>query len=62
MSEEEMLSNFEGITLRMEMNQNVPKVTTVQLFISVTRNWESNDQVNILLRSFVKLYRLDEVR
>jgi hypothetical protein len=47
MSEEEMLSKFEGITLRVDMNRKIPKVTAIRLLISLAGNFESNDQVKI---------------
>jgi hypothetical protein len=44
-----MLTKFEGITLRMEMNQKIPKVTSVRLFISLAANFERNDLVMMAL-------------
>ncbi len=46
MSEDELLTNFEGITLRLEVNTNIPKVTAVRLLISLAANFESKDQVS----------------
>ncbi len=50
MSEEEMLSQFPGIALKMEVNTKIPKVTAVRLLISLALNFESTDQVIVLKR------------
>jgi hypothetical protein len=46
MSEEELLTNFEGIFLRFDVNRNIPKVTAVRLLISLAANFETKDYVS----------------
>ena len=48
MSVEEIQKKFEGISLRLEENNNLPKVKSVRLLITLPLNHEGESQVGNL--------------